>query len=195
MTRIVNGLLAGPLLGFVALAMPTGALAQGNPDVLCVQTEFQTRGFDPGPLDGQMGGRTRAVAEQIATNQLPPLSPETAALWCANMQLAAPLAVQPLMSDAEIADAFFGHTLRFSSGTVVRIAADGAGIVSTPGQLDSARTYSASEGRLCSAAAGQEPRCNRYVRNDRGTYHILITQTPILVTTGPDRVPVEITVE
>lgn len=55
--------------------------SRGNPEVLALQQSLLARGFDPGPLDGIMGPRTRAAmaaasqAEMDAQVPLPPSNP------------------------------------------------------------------------------------------------------------------------
>lgn len=54
-------------------------------DTACVQTQLSALGFDPGPVDGQLGRRTHGAADVLAGQAglvLPPLSAETSTAWC-----------------------------------------------------------------------------------------------------------------
>lgn len=70
----------------IALAsLPTLAMA----DVSCVQSKLTELGFSPGPVDGQLGRRTRNAADSLAGQAgmtLPPLTDETSGEWCAALE-------------------------------------------------------------------------------------------------------------
>ncbi len=77
---------AGLLGALMLAALPGLALAQ-YADVQCVQERLPLLGdYDPGPADGVAGERTLTAAAAYAADtglDLPPLSNETAAEWCA----------------------------------------------------------------------------------------------------------------
>jgi hypothetical protein len=59
--------------------------ASADDNVLCVQQRLAARGLNPGPLDGELGARTRAAAQSAAAAQrfaLPTLTIATAGAWC-----------------------------------------------------------------------------------------------------------------
>jgi hypothetical protein len=67
-----------------ATALWTGP-ARADDNVLCVQQSLAARGLNPGPLDGELGARTRTVAQAAASAQrlgLPTLTIATAGAWC-----------------------------------------------------------------------------------------------------------------
>lgn len=61
--------------------------ATADDAVRCVQAFLDFEGYDPGPIDGALGGRTVAAAAEFAATDgqaLPALSAASAAAWCAN---------------------------------------------------------------------------------------------------------------
>jgi hypothetical protein len=59
--------------------------ASADDNVLCVQQRLAARGLNPGPLDGELGARTRTAAQSAAAAQrlaLPTLTIATAGAWC-----------------------------------------------------------------------------------------------------------------
>lgn len=85
--EIPGGFMRRYLLVFAvagAVLLPTSALA----DIACVQTKLTEMGFDPGPIDGQLGRRTYAAAAVVAEQAglvLPALSAATSTDWCASL--------------------------------------------------------------------------------------------------------------
>lgn len=53
-------------------------------DVSCIQRELMRLGFDPGPIDGSLGGKTLSAAKayQIGAVYLPDLSRDNTYVWC-----------------------------------------------------------------------------------------------------------------
>lgn len=89
-------------ISIVVLAfLPTTAMA----DVACVQTQLTELGFAPGPVDGELGRRTRNAAEAVAGQaglSLPPLTVETSPEWCTALEaFAATPAAATVFSDSE----------------------------------------------------------------------------------------------
>jgi hypothetical protein len=73
------------MLPVAALLIVAGATAPALGDVRCVQEELLRLGYDPGPADGLMGGRTRSAATDFAGSAgatLPELTGESATAWC-----------------------------------------------------------------------------------------------------------------
>lgn len=73
------------VLALVAVLFPTPLLA----DIACVQTELTRLGFDPGPVDGRMGGRTASAAADFADKAgmaLPALGNDNGAQWCRELR-------------------------------------------------------------------------------------------------------------
>ncbi len=71
-----------PVVAVLALA---GATQPAYADILCVQQELSRLGYDPGPSDGMMGGRTRNAASEYMANSgasLPELASGSAVAWC-----------------------------------------------------------------------------------------------------------------
>lgn len=69
----------------VSMAGPSNA----EPSVACVQDELTNLGFQPGPVDGALGGRSRAAANAFVSRTgiaLPNLTDESAVLWCAEIK-------------------------------------------------------------------------------------------------------------
>ena len=69
----------------LALMLTAGPVAA---DVVCVQSRLVALGYDPGPVDGQIGGRTRAAVAAYAEagqSSLPEFSDETSAQWCSEL--------------------------------------------------------------------------------------------------------------
>jgi hypothetical protein len=68
---------------FAALTLPLAA-SPALASVICVQQELIRLGFDPGPADGSLGGRTlRAAVEfQKGAAYFPDLAADTAQDWC-----------------------------------------------------------------------------------------------------------------
>ena len=69
----------------VAVLFSSPALA----DVTCVQRELTELGYDPGPIDGDLGGRTREAAAAFAAAvglTMPALSSDTSTQWCVTLR-------------------------------------------------------------------------------------------------------------
>jgi hypothetical protein len=76
------------LIVLVESACWAGAAAADD-NVLCVQQQLAARGLNPGALDGELGARTRSVAQAYSTSQrlgLPTLAIGTAAAWCQTLR-------------------------------------------------------------------------------------------------------------
>ncbi|MBY6113647.1 peptidoglycan-binding protein [Mameliella alba] len=84
----------------VGLLFSLGALradAAGDPHVACVQGQLAALGFDPGPMDGQSGPRTRAALRAYLDTQnetdravfdtLPPFDNRASVGWCREIGL------------------------------------------------------------------------------------------------------------
>ncbi len=88
--------------GLAALGFAAPVAAQGSypSDEICVQSILALHLYDPGPIDGILGQRTRDMAYSFATDwrldPLPPLSGATAAEWCVALTAAQRGADQPL---------------------------------------------------------------------------------------------------
>lgn len=69
----------------IAIISATTAVA----DVSCVQTQLSRMGFDPGPIDGLLGNRTRAAAlnwSELTAKEMPELSQDTGDTWCESLK-------------------------------------------------------------------------------------------------------------
>jgi hypothetical protein len=66
-----------------ALIMLVGC-APAYADVSCIQRELQRLGFDPGPIDGSLGGKTLTAAKayQVGAVYLPDLNGDNTYVWC-----------------------------------------------------------------------------------------------------------------
>ncbi len=95
--------------GGLALAIATACLHGGTDpaaaqetypsDEICVQSILALHGYDPGPIDGILGQRTRDMAHSFAVDwrlDLPRLSGATAGDWCVGLTAAQRGAGQPL---------------------------------------------------------------------------------------------------
>ena len=74
----------------LALVVLQLGFAAADDNVLCVQRAVSAGGYDPGPLDGQLGTRTLAAAQSAAGASrlaLPPLTVGTAGAWCQALQV------------------------------------------------------------------------------------------------------------
>lgn len=77
-----------PVIVFAALCFATPSLA----NVTCVQQQLTDAGFDPGPVDGALGKKTRTAAAAFAEREsieLPALTAETSWKWCSALRRAA----------------------------------------------------------------------------------------------------------
>lgn len=86
--------------------------------VACVQGQLQALGYDPGPVDGQSGPRTRAAVgayvqgieaerERAVFAMLPAFSNRAAVAWCREIGLRAPEAAA-FMPSSKAPETFFG---------------------------------------------------------------------------------------
>ena len=76
MPKLLSGLAV-----YAALTMPVLA----DEAMICVQQVLNDLGYAAGPVDGAIGGRTRAAAALLAADaglDLPDLAAETGAQWC-----------------------------------------------------------------------------------------------------------------
>ncbi|ABD56239.1 peptidoglycan-binding domain-containing protein [Jannaschia sp. CCS1] len=81
-----------------AALISTAGAAVAGPDELCVQEVLAIHGYDPGPIDGHLGPRTRQIATDFARDwrlDLPALSASTVADWCVALPAAQRGAGQP----------------------------------------------------------------------------------------------------
>ncbi len=99
MKRAMSGVCVA---GLAALGIAPSASAQVTyaSDEICVQSILALHGYDPGPIDGILGQRTRDMAHSFAADwrmdPLPRLSGSTAAEWCVALTAAQRGADQPL---------------------------------------------------------------------------------------------------
>lgn len=94
-----NGHPGGHRRVLAAALLALAAAGPGQADVACVQEVLALHGYDPGPVDGQLGPRTRNMAQGFAIDwrlDLPALTGATSQTWCSALRAVQRGAGQPL---------------------------------------------------------------------------------------------------